>query len=139
MAVIFCGSSDSKSGPHTEFLFGPFLHWLFPHASEEFLENAIFCIRKLAHLTEYAFLSLLLYRAFARPVIRAVGGPWWRWPVARRALLLLVFYAATDEFHQIFVPTREARVGDVLIDTCGGAAALAALWVISRVGKRKSS
>ena len=30
--------------------------------------------------------------------------------------MLAAFYAATDEFHQSFVPSREGRVHDVVID-----------------------
>ena len=35
------------------------------------------------------------------------------------ALWVAVLYAATDEFHQTFVPSREGCVRDVLIDSCG--------------------
>ena len=43
-----------------------------------------------------------------------------RKPVSRLPCVFL--YAASDEFHQIFVPTRTAQVSDVFIDTAGGAA-----------------
>ena len=39
------------------------------------------------------------------------------------ALLVAAVYAATDEFHQSFVPGRTASVYDVLIDTSGACAA----------------
>ena len=49
-------------------------------------------------------LALLLWRAFRRP---AKNDPRpWNWREARLTLLLVMLYAATDEFHQIFVPTR---------------------------------
>jgi hypothetical protein len=41
---------------------------------------------------------------------------------ARFTLLIVFLYAATDEFHQSFVPTRTPLVSDVFIDTVGGAA-----------------
>ncbi|MDI1321017.1 MAG: VanZ family protein, partial [bacterium] len=46
------------------------------------------------------------------------------------ALLLAAVYAATDEFHQSFVPGRTASLGDVLIDITGAfvALAVAAAW-----------
>jgi VanZ family protein len=38
-------------------------------------------------------------------------------------VLIVAGYAALDEFHQSFVPGRQAAVGDVLIDASGGIAA----------------
>ena len=35
----------------------------------------------------------------------------------------VIIYAASDEFHQYFVPGRSAAIKDVFIDTCGGIAA----------------
>lgn len=60
-------------------------------------------LRKLAHITEYAILALLLRRAVATPVAFAAA----------------VLYAISDEFHQTFVHGREGRPRDVLIDTVG--------------------
>jgi VanZ family protein len=48
----------------------------------------------------------------------------------RKALLCVILYASSDEFHQLFVPTREGRVTDVMIDTVGGTLGLLALWVL---------
>jgi VanZ family protein len=87
-------------------------------------------VRKCAHLTEYAVLALLLWRAMRKPV-RNDPRPW-NWREARFVLLLVMCYAATDEFHQIFVPARTSLVSDVFIDTAGGAAGLAALWILGR-------
>lgn len=90
--------------------------------------------RKCAHLTEYAVLALLLWRAVRRP---GKNDPRpWIWPEAGLALAIAFLYAASDEFHQIFVPTRTAQVSDVFIDTVGGAASLFALWIIGRWRKR---
>ena len=87
-------------------------------------------IRKCGHLTEYAVLALLLWRAVRRPV-KNDPRPW-VWPEAGLALAIVFLYAASDEFHQIFVPTRTAQVSDVFIDTAGGTASLIALWIIGR-------
>ena len=43
------------------------------------------------------------------------------------AALLTVLYAASDEFHQSFVPGRSAVASDVLVDSCGVIVALIAL------------
>jgi VanZ family protein len=61
-------------------------------------------LRKVAHVTEYAVLGALLYRALGRePVALAAG----------------VAYAATDELHQHFVRGRHASPVDVAIDAVG--------------------
>jgi VanZ family protein len=61
-------------------------------------------LRKGAHLTEYAVLGGLLYRALGRePLALAVG----------------IAYAVTDELHQYFVRGRHASPVDVAIDAVG--------------------
>jgi VanZ family protein len=61
-------------------------------------------LRKGAHVTEYAVLGGLLYRALGRePLALATG----------------IAYAATDEFHQHFVRGRHASPVDVAIDAVG--------------------
>jgi len=115
-------------------ILAPIIRWLFPHLPEETVSGIVFIIRKCAHLTEYAVLALLLWRAFRKPV-RHDPRPW-RWADARLAILCVGLYAASDEFHQLFVPHREGKVGDVLIDTSGGVAALLLLWAIGRLSRQ---
>src|SRR5262245_32010701 len=58
----------------------------------------------------YSVLYVLLFWALhehVRPVRR--GGYW-------LPFLLTVFYGATDEYHQSFVPTREASLRDLAAD-----------------------
>jgi VanZ family protein len=105
-------------------------------------DEIIFLIRKCAHLTEYAVLALLLWRAFRKPVRRdprvpaetepRQGKGSWNWSEARLAVLIVMLYAATDEFHQSFVPSRDAAVRDVLIDTVGGLIGILLLWALGR-------
>ena len=61
-------------------------------------------LRKGAHVTEYAVLGALLYRAFAREVPALAAG---------------IAYAATDELHQHFVRGRSASPLDIAIDAVG--------------------
>ncbi|MGD0615630.1 MAG: VanZ family protein, partial [Verrucomicrobiota bacterium] len=83
-----------------------------------------------AHLTEYAILAVLLVRALRK---LGEGDPRrWSWRQAWWTVLLVALYAASDEFHQIFVPTREASVRDVMIDTIGGIAGLLLFWAVGR-------
>jgi VanZ family protein len=126
MAIIFSASSDSHSYQHSSHLVEPFLHWLFPQMSQAHVETIHHVLRKCAHLTEYAILALLVWRAlhFSNNNL-----PAWSWPKAGGTLLIILIYAASDEFHQRFVPTRTPLVSDVFIDVCGGAIGLLALWI----------
>jgi VanZ family protein len=130
MALIFGASSDARSFPHSASVILPILKWFFPGLSDAAGIHIITFVRKCAHLTEYAILSLLVWRALRRPV-RNDPRPW-RWSQAGVTLLIAALYASTDEFHQRFVPTRQASVVDVCIDTCGAAIALLLLWLLGR-------
>ncbi len=86
-------------------------------------------IRKLAHFTEYFCLGALwysipfLWKKAGRKSIPSVAG-------------ILLLSAAVDEFHQYFIPGRNASVRDVLIDVAGGMTAVAVLWIIKRLKRR---
>lgn len=130
MAVIFSASGDSHSFQHSSRILAPLLRWLFPHLSDAAVDQLVTVARKGAHLTEYAILAVLLVRALRK---LGEGDPRrWSWRQAWWAVLLVGLYAASDEFHQIFVPTREASVRDVMIDTIGGIAGLLLFWAFGR-------
>ncbi|MDE3066656.1 MAG: VanZ family protein [Verrucomicrobiota bacterium] len=128
MAVIFAASSDTRSFQHSSRIIAPLLRWLFPHIADKTVDLAVFIARKCAHVTEYAVFALLVWRVLRKPA-RGEPRPW-DWRQAGLTLLIVFLYAAGDEFHQRFVPTRTPRVHDVVIDTLGGAAALLALRII---------
>lgn len=134
MAVIFTASGDAHSYEHSSRIIAPLLYWLFPHISANTVDWVVFIVRKCAHVTEYAVLALLLWRAFRRP--QKDNPRPWNWREAGRVLVIVAVYAATDEFHQIFISTRTPRVHDVIIDTLGGAAGLFLLWWVGRWRKR---
>src|SRR3989442_3417362 len=71
MGVIMLLSTDTGSAAHTAELLLPLLDWLLPWASPGDLAAIHGLVRKGAHLTEYAILAALWYRAFTR----AVGSP----------------------------------------------------------------
>jgi len=129
MAVIFTASSDAKSFEHSSRLIAPLLHWLFPKMSDATVHLIVFLARKCAHLTEYAVFALLVWRALNHSRNNLTP---WSWPKVGGTMLIVFLYASSDEFHQIFVPTRTPRIHDVVIDTIGGAAGLFALWMIQR-------
>jgi VanZ family protein len=130
MTLIFSASSDTNSYAHSSRLIGPLLRWLFPQMPEDTVNLMILIARKSAHLTEFAVLALLFWRALRRPV-KNDPRPW-TWREARLVLGLVALYAASDELHQLFVASRDSTVHDVLIDTAGGAAGLLALWLWGR-------
>ena len=69
-------------------------------------------VRKLAHMSEYALLFILLFAAF-RFYIKS-----YRKNVLI-SFLICVLYACTDEWHQTFIEGRAGMPVDVLIDACG--------------------
>ncbi|MFZ5845621.1 MAG: VanZ family protein [Patescibacteria group bacterium] len=73
-----------------------------------------FVFFKTLHIFEYAVLYLLSYRAF-RNTLENQRPTIWR----GLAFLLTVVYAVTDEYHQLFIPTREGKLRDVIIDSAG--------------------
>lgn len=98
--------------------------------TKEIAEVIEYPVRKAAHMTEYAILGLLsfaFYSGFAALKKRNY----------LYALITTAFYAATDEFHQYFIPGRSAELRDVLIDTSGAAIALLLLYLIMARGCRK--
>ena len=61
-------------------------------------------LRKGAHMTEYAILALLLFRALGSEL---------------HAFLFGLAYAVSDEIHQLFVGGRHGSPVDVAIDAAG--------------------
>jgi VanZ family protein len=127
MALVFSASSDGHSYQHSSRFFEPLMRWLFPSLSPTTMEEIHHAFRKTCHLTEYALLAWLVWRAVRKPADRD-SRPW-RWAEAGLALAVVFAYAASDELHQAFVPARTPMISDVLIDTCGGAVALTLLWL----------
>ena len=126
MALIFAGSTDLMSAEHTSRIIVPLLRWLIPTVSPLTLVRVEFFLRKAAHVSEYAVLAVLLYRALVHTLFhsrRALSA----WLV----LLSCAAYAATDEFHQSFVPSRTASLRDVMIDVCGATLAVLLYWSIA--------
>jgi VanZ family protein len=130
MGVIFSASSDTKSFERSSRIIAPLVRFFFPRLQAATVDEIVFLVRKCAHLTEYAVMALLFWRALRKPV-RGTPRPW-QWREARTAILLVALYAASDEFHQLFVPSRQALVTDVIIDTTGGIVGLLLVWGIGR-------
>jgi len=104
----------------------PILQWLFPFASHRALRLTHVAIRKLAHITEFAVFSIAVFHG-----VRGER-PGWRLNWALGTLLVAVAYGGLDEWHQSFVPLREARVRDVAIDAIGAVLAQVLVWAYAR-------
>lgn len=130
MSLIFTMSSDSFSVPRTSRILGPFFRWLLPSASPETIGDLVVLVRKGAHAYEYAVLAWLAWRALREPFRGDARG--WIASHAWGAWLIATVYAASDEFHQSFVPSRGASPWDVLIDACGAAAGIGLIWAVGK-------
>lgn len=126
MSLIYSMSTGLGSTRHTSRIIGPILRWFNPNIPDETIWRIQLTLRKTGHVTEYAILALLLWRARRRPV--AGDRRPWDWREAGIALALTVLFAISDEWHQSFVPSREGSVRDVLIDTAGASAGLLGFW-----------
>ena len=71
-----------------------------------------FTLKKLAHITVYAILTILLFRALRLHITNKDHA-------VVTAALLTILYALSDEWHQTFVPGREGTLRDVGIDAIG--------------------
>lgn len=120
--LISTFSTHYFSSAETSRFLTPILHWIFPAASPHTLSRMHTAIRKLAHVTEFGVFSIAVFHG-----VRGERQGW-RWQWALITLLVAVSYAGLDEWHQSFVPMREPRVRDVLIDSTGALLAQAFVW-----------
>jgi VanZ family protein len=58
------------SAEHTSRFIGPLLHWLYPTISPFTILRVQLFVRKLAHVSEYAVLAVLLYRAVVHTTLK---------------------------------------------------------------------
>ena len=133
MALIFVGSTDLLSGEHTSRFVVPLLQWLFGGGlTPDQAQEGHFLVRKAGHLAEYAVLSVLFWFALGRPRLDPDAGPHNRgpWLAVFLAVALSVAYAASDEYHQSFTPSRTSSWRDVAIDAGGAVAGLILLGTL---------
>lgn len=93
-----------------------------PHAPGPWLDTLL---KKGGHAFVYGVLALL-YRRALHPHIRA--------PIVLRGVSvgLAVMYALSDEYHQTFVPGRQGRLFDVMVDGVGACGAILLDWWLER-------
>lgn len=122
MGVIFAFSHQAHSSEATAVYLGDF--------------NVI--VRKLGHISEFAVLFFLVRWALLGSKNMHTGNSLnsaphlrqWKTVISDKtnlvALFISVLYAASDEWHQSFVPGRSACIEDVLLDS---SAVLAAVFM----------
>jgi VanZ family protein len=123
VAVVLTASTDVFSAQHTGSVIESIISAIVGHPlPAELFEPLHLAIRKLAHLTEYAILGALAFRALRR------DQQGWdrRWAIA--AITIAIVVAASDEYHQSFVPSRTSSPADVALDTAGAAIAQLVIW-----------
>lgn len=141
MIVIFAFSHQAYSGRETE----------------KYLGDANVPVRKAGHISEYMILyGLLLWALQKNRDDKPDGGKFsddttGGEPQKRSALqslirspecsafLLSIAYAATDEWHQSYVPGRSASVADVTWDATGVTLGMVILIFVCRSQKRTDS
>ena len=126
--VIACESTAAFGADHTS---GPLRHvWesLFGPVGDARWELIHHLIRKTGHFVGYGLIGVAWLRA------------WWmtrpRAAFLQHAALALVgtaLIAASDEFHQSFLPNRTASPWDVLLDCTGATVLMCATWLVLRL------
>ena len=111
LLLIFLFSS--QSGADSSQLSGGIIEFL-EELTHIPLSNEIcsFMIRKLAHFTEYMVLGILtmnLWKQYGKLNKKQLFV----------IILFCVFYAITDEFHQMFIENRSGNLWDMTIDSLG--------------------
>lgn len=92
----------------------------------EYLETII---RKVAHMTEYAILGIAV--SFSLFVYGNRRGK-----LVLLNVMICVFYALTDEIHQLYVAGRSGQLLDVAIDGCGALIGCFVFLLIGRLFKK---
>lgn len=131
--MISLFSTHYFSSEQTGHVIIPILRWLFPTASAHTIHLLHVGVRKLAHVTEFGVFSVAIFHG-----VRS-GRTGWRFSWAITTLLIAVAYAGLDEWHQSFVPLRDARVRDVAIDALGAVLAQSLVWIYSKWKWRSST
>ena len=109
---------DTMAAVRKLFLWGPVAAWcllIFAFSAIPDLSSGLQCdfpLRKAGHMAEYGVLFALVRRACAGSGARLAPAAW-------SAAAFALLYAASDEWHQSFVPGRRGAAADVAIDMTG--------------------
>lgn len=106
MGIIFWLSS--RTADESSAQSGAILQWLISIFGDNLFTD--FIVRKAAHCLEFTGLCVLFNLAFYQTRKKIM-------PIISIACTSL--YAASDEFHQLFVDGRSCQFTDWIIDSCG--------------------
>lgn len=95
-------------------------------------------VSPVGHFTEYLLLGAALANAlrftpwtiFERNATAHPAGMLGDFPSPLIALIFSSLYGVSDEFHQIFTPSRSCDPMDWLVDTCAAAIGAAIVWTL---------
>ena len=122
MAVIFILSqqpasvSSGQSGVFVEQL-----RHIAPSVDQQLLT---FLVRKGAHIFAYFVLGILTFNALWRVDLSKFKFNY----LVGLSIIVCALYAASDEFHQLFINGRSGEIRDIIIDSC---AATVGVFIIS--------
>lgn len=138
MIVIFCFSAASAPESSEmsctvgirigKVVFSDFDAWS-TEKQNAFAKKIEYPIRKMAHATEYAILGMFVFGTVY------VYGILWKQAMLY-AWIWATIYAATDEFHQLFVLGRSEQIRDVVLDSAGAFAGILMLCGVSRMCRK---
>jgi VanZ family protein len=132
-AFVWGLGGDTMAMESTSRFLGPLIDWLLPDLTGYERHRALYTLRKSAHVVEYAILAILTLRAM-----------WLSW---RQSLVLASVFslgvvaamAVADEVRQGRSSMRTGSGWDVLLDICGGLAAIAGFLLFQRIRRAASS
>lgn len=96
--------------------------------NEEVINKVEPYVRKAAHFSEYGLGGVLFISLFST----------YNWTERKQitiSILLGIWYAITDEVHQLMVPGRHGAIFDVYLDTLGFATGVLAMLLIIKLVK----
>jgi VanZ family protein len=130
LCVLAAFSTDTFSAEHTGTILEKVLRFLFGEISSERFYAIHFLVRKTAHFCSYGTLSAFAFFSWRAtfPALKVWSARW-----SGLALLLTLFAAGADEFHQSFVPSRTASPRDVLLDMVGAVFFQVAIAIVLRL------
>lgn len=130
MVVIFIFSQQPASiSSGQSNVFVEQLHHIVPSIDQQLLT---FMIRKSAHIFAYFILGILLFNALWRVELRKLTFD----RPTMSSIIICALYAASDEFHQLFVSGRSGEIRDIIID---GIAASIGVVLIGYIYKRSKA
>lgn len=130
MCLMFGLSTSMGSSDVSQHMLSGLLRKLIPAITPQMIEHMNAIARKMAHLTEYAILAVLLYRAMHQGYQRKMTQAF------RYSVGFSLIFAALDEFHQSFAGNRTPSVWDVMIDGVGAAIGIGVLMYIHKCSHR---